>query len=227
MLRAYRRRPQLSQNFLHNRQLVKNLIGRSSISKNDLVLEIGPGKGIITQGLVKTSRQVIAVELDSNLYHHLKNKFKPIPNLKLINQDFLKFKLPQEPYKVFANLPFAIEGKAIRKLINAQNPPEDCYLVIRRDLAQRLSGHTYNSQFSILYRPWFTFELFHHFNRSDFIPKPKVKATMFHFQKRPKPLLPTSFKKHYQTFIINQFKNTLNPTKQSFSQWLSLYQKYL
>ncbi len=223
MLRSARRRPQLSQNFLHSRKLVKNLIGRSSIDKSNLVLEIGPGKGIITQGLIKASRQVIAVELDTSLHHYLKKKFKLIPNLSLINQDFLDFNLPQEPYKVFANLPFAIEGKAIRKLINAQNPPEDCYLVVRRDLAKRLAGVSYNSQFSISYKPWFKFELFHAFYRSDFSPQPKVQATMLRFTKRKNPLLPLECKKSYQKFIINSFKNTLNPTKLSFHQWLKTF----
>lgn len=226
MLLKHRRRPQLSQNFLHNRQLVKKLIGSSFIDQNDLVLEIGPGKGIITERLIKTAQKVIAIELDKHLFYHLNQKFKSTPNLKLYHQDFLQFHLPQKPYKVFANLPFAIEGKTVRKLLNANNPPEDCYLVIRKDLAQRLSGTSYHSQFSILYKPWFEFEIFHHFNRPDFIPKPKVQATMLRFTKRNKPLLPLNQKQSYHQFILNGFNTTLKPTSLSFTRWLSLYNSF-
>jgi len=247
-----RRRLSLSQNFLHNQELVNQLIGRSSIAKKDLILEIGPGKGIITQQLVKQANQVIAIELDQPLYYYLKKKFSSTPNLKLYHQDFLNFNLPQKPYKVFANLPFAIEGKTIRKLLNTNHPPQDSYLVIRRDLANRLVGITYNSQFSILNKPWFTFEIFHQFKRSDFTPQPKVNSTMLRFTQRKSPLLPLSEKPFYRWFILRGFsggrginkslKNILTyhqlktqsnlhgfspkakPTDLSFKQWLSLYQ---
>lgn len=101
------RRKLLSQNFLYNRTLVNSLVRNSSIGPTDTVLEIGPGKGFITSELLKISKKVIAVELDSKLVLHLKSIFYNFRNLKLYQMDFLEFSLPQKPYKVFANIPFS------------------------------------------------------------------------------------------------------------------------
>ena len=128
------KRKLLSQNFLHSRKLVKKLIRSSSIGKADLVIEIGAGKGIITQELLQRAKNVTSIELDTHWYNYLHNKFKDTPELKLYNADFLNFPLPNTSYKVFANIPFSIEGKIIRKLIDAKNPPEDCFLIMMKEL---------------------------------------------------------------------------------------------
>lgn len=113
----------LSQNFLCNRQLVKQLIRDSSIGKNDTVLEIGAGQGIITQELLEASKQVLAIELDAKLLQDLRHKFMRIANLTLIQGNFLETPLPNQPYKVFSNIPFSITGEVIRKLLQSPNPP--------------------------------------------------------------------------------------------------------
>lgn len=187
----------LSQNFLHNRKLV----GNSSIGKNDLVLEIGSGKGIITEQLVKKAEHVIAVELDTHWYNYLKNKFNTTENLMLYHEDFLSKRLPKLPYKVFANIPFAIEGKIIRKLIDDLNPPQDCYLVMMKELGYRLSAPYKENLFSLEHKPWFTFSIYHHFNRTDFTPIPSVDIVMLQFTKRTKPLIPMEHRYSYQQFI--------------------------
>src|SRR3990167_3306460 len=89
----YKQRQRLySQNFLFNRKLITKLVSRSSIGKKDTVLEIGPGRGIITQELLKVAAKVIAVELDSKLYLQLKEKFKNVKNLELVHDKFSNFR---------------------------------------------------------------------------------------------------------------------------------------
>lgn len=227
------RRNRLSQNFLRSPKLVKRLIGRSSIANSDLVIEIGPGKGVITTFLIERAKTVIAIEQDPVLYSWLTKQFRHRPNFNIIYGDFLSFQLPEESYKVFANIPFSIEGKIIRKLIDAPNPPEDCYLILRKEVAERLAGVPRNGQFSILHKPWFQFEIFHRFRRSDFFPKPRVESVMLRFLKRPYPLLPESEKLHFQQFVTSAFgggrriRQNLNldakPSDLSLAQWLSLY----
>ena len=199
------RRRILSQNFLYNRTLVNKLIRNSSIGKNDIVLEIGPGTGIITRELLTRSRNVIAIEIDPHLYKFLKKQFSRTSNLQLICSDFLRYELPDCQYKVFANIPFSIEGKIIRKLLNATNPPEDCYLVMREDLAKRLSGFRQECQFSIIYKPWFTFEIVHYFKGYDFVPHTKTKCALLHFTKREIPLIRKEDKKRYIHFVCMGF----------------------
>src|SRR3990167_3388688 len=218
------RRPELSQRFLYNRQLVHQLVRQSSIGKNDLVVEIGPGKGIITQELMTAADQVIAVELDKKLYQFLCQRFSAATNLHLVHQDFLTWPLPQAPYKVFANLPFDVEGLIVRKLINAANPPQDSYLVVRKDVAERWAGISYRGQFSASYRPWFNLAIVHKFRRQDFIPKPKAAAVMLRIARRDQPLLQWSEKRNYQQFIARQFQLIRRPSSLTLNQWIKNYQ---
>src|SRR3972149_3593379 len=95
----------LSQNFFYSRKLVSWLLRKSSIGPKDTVLDIG-----------------------ALLCSYLENKFKTDPHVQVINKDFLRYLLPLHPYKVFANIPFCIEGEIIRKLLTAHNPPDDSYL---------------------------------------------------------------------------------------------------
>lgn len=225
------RRKLLSQNFLYSRKLVSKLVRSSSLGKNDIVLEIGSGKGIITEQLVKQAEQVIAIELDWHLYNYLKNKLSQIDNLTLYHEDFLNKPLPKVPYKVFANIPFAIEGKIIRKLIDDLNPPQDCYLIMMKELAYRLAAPYKENQFSILHKPWFDFSIPHHFKPTDFTPIPKVSVVLFRFTKKEKPLLPKDEKKKYQQFIrlgFTQGTPAFQNLKRQYgsNQVLSAFHKY-
>jgi 23S rRNA (adenine-N6)-dimethyltransferase len=247
------RRKLFSQNFLHSRKLISKLVRSSSIGKNDLVLEIGPGKGIITEQLLQSAQHVIAVGIDSHWYKYLKNKFRNTDNLTLYHGDFLSFNLPFLPYKVFANIPFSIEGKIIRKLIDAKNAPEDCYLVMMKELAFRLSAPYKENWFSIIHKPWFDFSIYHHFRRTDFTPVPKVDAAMMRFTKRKTPLISWAEREHYQKFVtigfgdgqpiwqnlkkgygkaslMKSFKSlhiekTTKPAELSLQQWISLFRE--
>ncbi|MDO8551564.1 MAG: rRNA adenine N(6)-methyltransferase family protein [bacterium] len=204
------RRKLLSQNFLHNRRLVDSLLRQSSIGKNDTILEIGCGKGILTEQLIEKAKQVIGLEIDPHWYAFLQSKFHGISNLTLHPEDVFNFHLPVCPYKVFSNIPFNIEGRIVRYLIDAPNPPQDCYLVVMRELAERLSGEHKENLFSLSHKPWFEFSIVHYFKRSDFTPFPKVDSVLWRFTERSSPLLPFNKKGGYERFVIQIFKEGLS-----------------
>ncbi len=196
------RRRILSQNFFYSRKLVKQLVRSSSLGSHDIVLEIGPGKGIITEELLRICKKVIAVEIDFQLYSDLNHKFSHFTHKFLsLNQDFLRSELPHETYKVFANIPFSIEGKIIRKLLNAYNSPIDCYVVIRKDLAERLSGVKGEGQLSVSYKPFFEFEIIHHFRKTDFTPMARMETVLWRFRKKVNPLLVYSERRSYMMLV--------------------------
>ena len=178
------RRRALSQVFLINRLLISKLIRRSSIGKNNTVLEIGPGTGNITTELLSVARNVIAVEIDQSLTKLLQEKFQMTQNLTLYQMDFMQYPLPNYPYKVFANPPFSIQGKLVRKLLNAKNPPEDCYLVLRKDFAYRLGGIRKDGELSRFYKKRFDFEMVHHFKGRDFKPKTNVRTVLMRMKRK-------------------------------------------
>lgn len=202
----WKRKRLYSQNFLINRELIKRLIRATSITRDDMVLDIGSGKGAITQELLKVTPKVIAIEKDPQLSSH--------------PQDFLTYELPRHPYKVFANIPFSITSDIIRKLLHSQNPPQDCYLVVQAEAANKFIIDSTNTLVSLLYYPWWEFKIVHRFKSVDFQPRPHVESVLLHIHPRIKPLLPFSKKTAYYDFVSYGF--IYNPKAKYISprEWL-------
>lgn len=216
------RKKLLSQNFLTNRQLVKQLIRDSSIGKQDFVLEIGPGQGTITQELVRRAKQVEAIEIDPTLHRSLIQQFTDQSNLRLVCGDFLQSPLLHQSYKVFSNIPFSITGEVIRKLLYSPNPPKDCYLIVQLEAADKYIIHPKNNTMaSILLQPWWDTKIVHSFSRSDFSPKPNVDCVLMQIQPRSTPLWLGS-REIYQDFIAYTFTRNRNSKSFSTNKWIDL-----
>ena len=176
-----------SQNYLYSKQLVATLLSKSNICNDDIIIEIGPGKGIITIELAKKSKQVIAIEFDAKLAKTLSEKYKESKKVQIIEMDFLKYKISvKEPYKVCANIPFNITADIVKKVFEADNPPEDIYFILQHEAFLRYSGQPfYNESLrSLLYKPWFSAELIYEFKPSDFYPVPNARICFAHFQRK-------------------------------------------
>ena len=157
-----------SQNFLRDPELVKKLVEKSSLTSEDMVLEIGPGKGIITSVLAKHCKRVLAVEADKNLHLELKGKFSSLTNIEIHHQDFLEFSLPKYEYKVFSNIPFNITADIVRKLFDSENSPTNSYLIMQKEAAEKYGGFKSETLFSVLHKPWFAFNKVYEFQKNDF-----------------------------------------------------------
>jgi len=141
--RAYSITPsrQKGQNFLINPEVIKKMISIADLEKTDTVLEIGPGLGILTEGLVKQVKKVISVELDRKLFDFLRVKFSGVNNLELVNGDILKVQssnLISQSYKVVANLPYNITSHFLKKFLTAENRPSAMTLLVQKEVAQRI-----------------------------------------------------------------------------------------
>jgi len=216
---VYKPKRHLSQNFLHNRQLVKKLLSKSSIGKSDTVIEIGSGKGIITQELAEKSNQVISVEKDRRLTQFLSDKIPQ--NVVLFNFNALNYPLPQSEYKVFSNFPFSVQGKLFRKFIQADNPPRQMCVVVRKRSAFRWGGIKKSTQFSVLYRPWFDFSVEYYFKPTDFKPSTQVEAVLLKVDSKSNPLISNKDKSKYQQFIKQGFGGGRR-IKQNLSGYFSI-----
>lgn len=206
-----------SQNFLRSAELVNNLLDQSSVGSNDVVYEIGPGRGIITEQLARHCAKVVAIEKDSGLFYSLRQKFAGDNRIEIKLGDFLGYDLPPGEYKVFANIPFNLTAEIITKLTSANNPPEDTYLIVQKEAAQRFAGlpSAQETQFALLLKPWFEISIVKELKRTDFQPIPQVDSVLLQIKKRENPLVDKSQAQTFRDFIVygfNQWKPTIEET---------------
>src|SRR5579885_2544150 len=194
-----------SQNFLREPRLVAALLEKSSISRDDIVYEIGPGKGIITGQLARRCKRVIAVEKDPRLAALLAQQFADTPNVTIHPGDFLRYPLPCAPYKVFANIPFNITAAIVSSLTTAERPPDDAYLAMQQEAAEMFIGLPRESLRTVLLKPWFEMEIVHRFRRTDFLPAPRVDVVMLRLRKRGPPLIHNRDKRCFRDFAVYVF----------------------
>jgi 16S rRNA (adenine1518-N6/adenine1519-N6)-dimethyltransferase len=131
------------QNFLIEEEIYDKMVETAELSKNDEVLEVGPGLGFLTAKLAKSAKKVVAVELDDKLAEVLKTGLiaQGIKNAKVINSDILK--VPSThfiggEYKVVANLPYNITSIFLRKFLSEEKKPEMMVLMLQREVAERI-----------------------------------------------------------------------------------------
>ncbi len=177
----------LSQHFLRSPRLALILIGHSNIKKRDTVIDIGAGSGVITYALSRRCKKVIAIEPDHIAAEKLRKNIteRGIVNVEIIEQDFLDYELPHEPYKVFSNPPFHLSSKIVHKLLEAENQPESLYLILQKQFALKLlnTDRHYTSQLGeALIREYQT-KIRYPLKPTDFTPPPAVPTVLFEAKK--------------------------------------------
>ena len=201
------RRPEHGQNFLRSRRLARQLLAKTSISSDDLVLEIGAGHGALTRPLAERCRHLVAYEIDPRVFHALERRFRDTANVTLVNADFLRCELPRGPYKVCASLPFNITADAVAKLTSGLDPPQDAYLVVQREAAERFMAHRrrrFTLVACLLYPSW-RIRVLAHIPNAAFRPRPTIDAVLLHLRRRPQPLLSSRDDALYRDLVTQGF----------------------
>lgn len=197
-----------TQNFITDRQLIQKIVNLSSIRKTDTVLEIGTGKGHLTEALCQKGGYVLSVEIDGKLFAYTKEKLKGLDNLKLIQGDFLRYSLPAKGnYKVFSNIPYNITTQIIEKLTNAKNPPTEMWLILELGAAKRFSGSPRETLKSLLLKPFWEMKILSHFRREDFHPMPSADSVLLHFDRKEKPDLAKKDLPAFRRFVSCSLQN--------------------
>ena len=136
----------LGQNFLKSKKVLFNMVKASEVKTGGIVLEIGPGKGALTEKLLSVGAQVVAIEEDTRLIPYLKEKFSVETKngqLVIVEDDVLNFNftsllLTPNSYKVVANIPYYITGKLIRFFLENEYPPSSMTLLLQKEVAERI-----------------------------------------------------------------------------------------
>ena len=135
----------LGQNFLYERGIVQRMVRQAEIGPDDLVVEVGPGLGILTDELLLRAGSVVAIELDRRLAAHLRAQFADRPHLRLVEGNALDVPIdplvpPGQPYTVAANLPYAVASAVLRRFLELPPPlrPRRLALMMQKEVAERL-----------------------------------------------------------------------------------------
>jgi len=197
-----------TQNFLHSPALVGQIVGLADLQHGDTVLEIGPGKGIITRQLaeaVGAEGRVVAVELDGRLATALAESLHTTPQVEVVTMDILRFPLHELPenYVVFSNIPFNITSDLLEYLFDPAVNPAQAHLILQQDsmIGVTERGATAETFKSMMIHPLYRVELAHPFAKSDFIPPPGVETGLFAFSRRATPLIDPADYDLYKDFL--------------------------
>lgn len=182
----------LGQNFLKSQTALFKMVEAGEIKPEDTILEVGPGKGVLTEKLLAKAGKVIAIEKDHRLIELLQEKFAAeISSGKLIlsNEDILDFALSPSlvkeglgevvPYKIIANIPYYITGQFLRKFLEGENQPERIVVMVQKEIADRIVAHDKKeSLLSISVKAYGQPKKIMKVGKENFSPAPKVDSAI-------------------------------------------------
>ena len=165
----------LGQNFLKSKLIAKFIVDSAKISKNDLVLEIGTGEGVLIPFLIETGARIISIEKDRKLFHMTEKKFINLDNLKLKYGD--GFKIDQEFSILVSNLPYSQSRTSMEWLL--QKKFIRAIVMLQKDFIQKLLESGKNRRaISILTDYGFNIEVLKHVKKHNFSPEPKIDSVI-------------------------------------------------
>ena len=191
-----RPRKRLGQHFLTDRRILQRILTAARLSPGDTVVEVGAGRGILTQSLAQAAGRVIAVEIDEALCEQIRLRLAPYPNVAIVCGDILA--LPPEellaraaaapPYGVVANLPYYIASAVLRRFLEAQTPPQQLIVMVQAEVAESMSAEPGRmGLLSIATQFYAQSRILFYVPPRAFRPPPKVRSAVVRLDVRPQP----------------------------------------
>lgn len=201
--------PSSGQHFLRSRKFAAELVAASEIINSDLVLEIGAGRGKITEELRSRARQVVAVENDPTLASSLIERFRGSTEVLVVVGDALSFPLPAERFRAFGNIPFAMTSALLRQLLDDPRTS-----LVRADLIVQLGAAIKRTRprnsnlLNLSWGPWWKFRMTRRIPAKAFEPMPSVDAAVLTVVKRDVSLLPLDDRQRYLDLLQRGFRGS-------------------
>ena len=209
----------LGQNFLINDDVISKTIDSANISKEDLIIEIGPGLGTLTEGLLEKAGKVIAIELDKRMLSILKERFSLYSNFEVINDDVLKVDLQDliknekkmnnlKVAKIVANLPYYITTPIIMKLLEDKLDIETITVMVQKEVAKRLTakpGEKLAGAITYSVNYYCNAEEMVEVPKESFIPAPEVESEVIKLKLRETKPVELENEKEFFKLIKNSF----------------------
>jgi 23S rRNA (adenine-N6)-dimethyltransferase len=201
------RPPADSQHFLRDNSLAAQLVRDAGVGERDLVLDIGAGSGRLTAELARVARQVVAIEVDPRWASSLRNRWS---NVEVNAADVLEVQLPDEEFRVVANVPFDQTTSILHKLLDDPSTPlARADLVVEWGVAMQLGLPWPSRARSVLWASNYEIVVTRRLPRHAFNPPPRVDAGVVSFRRRMTPLIPLRSHESFCAFVTLGFRKGL------------------
>ncbi len=209
-----RAKKHLGQHFLTSKKFIDDVIRVAEIGKDDVVVEIGPGKGALTKGLLQKAEQVVAIEKDDDLTQKLKKTFAEEVEQKrftLIAGDALSVDIDEytkKPYLLVANIPYYITGRIIRHFLSRKQQPISMTLIMQKEVAERLVCRDgKESLLSLSVKAYGRARFIEKIPARYFSPKPQVDSAIVHISNISRIFFEDVDEKLFFTFLKAGFEH--------------------
>ncbi len=203
----------LGQTFLKSRKIAQRLVSSLNLKEGEKVLEVGPGKGVLTEFLLAYPVTVVGVEIDKRLASFLEEKFKEKENFAVICADILKYDLPGKNWKIIGNIPYSISSPFLFYLFNNWQKWQMAVLTLQKELAQRLLAKPKQKDYgalSTISSLYVEKEKLFPIPARFFKPKPKVDSLALILHRKEKVLDDPNFVSFLKTAFSHRRKTLLN-----------------
>jgi len=217
-----RAKKSLGQNFLRDPNVIERIVGALDLTKDDVVIEIGPGQGALTETLLEKAGRVVAIEFDRDLISPLRVQFHSTDNFELVNADALSIDLSLfftegKKLKLVANLPYNISTPILQRLIDQRHLFETIVLMFQREVVERITatpGKKERGFLSVLVEDAFETEHLFDVEPQAFVPIPKVWSGVVRLEPKSSAVSdPTSFRRLLSSSFAQKRKTIYNNLK--------------
>lgn len=218
----------LGQHFLYERGIVQRLVKQAAITEDDLVLEIGPGLGILTSELLRRARGVVAIELDARLAAHLRRVFADEAHFRLVEGDALAVAVDDvipagESYVVAANLPYAVGSAVLRHLLEQPRRPRRLAVMLQKEVAERIVARPpAMSVLGVASSFYAEGRILFDVPPAVFLPPPTVESAVVVLEVRPEPPLPEAERGRFFRIVNAGFRQKRKQVANSLAAELAL-----
>jgi 16S rRNA (adenine1518-N6/adenine1519-N6)-dimethyltransferase len=226
-MKTIKAKKSLGQNFLNSKTALIKIIEVSDIKEQDLILEIGPGTGNLTEKLLETKSKVVAVELDPRMKNLLEDRFKDFSNFKIVIADIREYytlflKENKTQFKIIANIPYYLSSFLLRMIFDNFPKPEKIILMVQKELAERITlKNSKNNKLAMFVNLFFETKYVSTIKKESFTPVPKVDSAIICLTLKPTDFNKTFITK-YEAIISSAFKQ---PRKIAISNLKHYYSK--
>ena len=192
---ARRPRKSLGQHFLIDRRVLSRIVAAADLSADDTVVEVGPGRGLLTDELAARAGRVAAVELDGELAEALEVRYQDLSHVSVVSADARDVDIdsivgPGVRYKLVANLPYYAASAIVRRFLESDRSPDLTVIMVQREVAERMTAAPGQmSLLSVGVQLYGEPRVVCHVPPTAFRPRPKVSSTVVRIDVRPRPAL--------------------------------------